>query len=196
MVARLIVVEGADKVGKETQSKMLAHSLSRYGDRVKLTEVPFNDHITYRTIYWMLRNGQAKKLPNAFQTLQFLNKLFFQFTLLAWYMLTNDYVVLDRWKLSSIVYGDATGANGALNRFLNWFLFNPDITVVIHGRSYKRGSSVDDDSYEKDSDLQLTVKEAYKEYVTQHVSDHALIDNRAEKDEVARRIRHAVMDSQ
>lgn len=190
MFAKLVAIEGPDKVGKATQSRMLAHVLRRYGARVALVEVPFNDRVTHRLIYWMLQNGLVKRFPNLFQFIQFINKFVFQLTYLLWLRLTCACVVLDRWSLSAIVYGDATGVNRTLNRVLYWLLVRPDITVVLHGSSFKRKSI--DDAYEKDSDLQVVVRRGYYDWVQSHPADHVLINNQGTKDEVHERILAAV----
>lgn len=191
MFAKLVAIEGPDKVGKQTQSEMLAHALRRYGDRVKLVEIPFNDGLTYRLIYRMLRSGQAKRWPNTFQLVQFFNKLLFQWTYLLWLRLVCDVVVLDRWSLSSIVYGDATGVNRTFNRVLYWLLVRPKVTVVLHGSSFRR-STTTDDSYEKDTDLQKAVRRGYYEWTQEHPGDHDLVDNQGTRDQVHERIVHIV----
>lgn len=175
MLANIIAIEGPDKHGKATQSKMLAHSLRRYGDRVALVEVPFNDRVTHRLIYWMLTNGFAKRYPNVFQFVQFLNKLLFQWTYLLWLRLSYDFVILDRWRLSAVVYGDATGVNKTFNRVLYHLLKPAHLTVVLHGISFKRKEA--DDVYEKDSSLQEAVKAGYREWALDHLNDHLLVLN-------------------
>lgn len=182
MFAKLVVVEGPDKVGKQTQVLMLAHALRRYGDRVVQVEVPFNDRLTYRAIYWMLRNGHAKSWPNAFQFVQFVNKVICQWTYLLWLRLTCDFIVLDRWSLSAIVYGDATGVNPWFNRVMYHLLARPALTLILHGPSFKRNTV--DDSYEKDSSLQKAVREGYYIWTLDHPDDHELIDNQGTRDEV------------
>lgn len=186
MFAKLVAIEGPDKVGKATQSQMLAHVLRRYGDRVVLVEIPVNDGVTYPLIYWMLHNGKAKVYPNLFQFIQFLNKLVFQWTKLLWLWLTCAYVVLDRWSLSTIVYGDATGVNPTFNRLLYWLLKKPDVTVVLHGSSFKCQEA--DDVYEKDSALQIAVCKGYYNWAQEHPLDHEPIDNQGTRDEVHERI--------
>lgn len=182
MFAKLVAVEGPDKVGKQTQVAMLAHTLRRYGDRVAQVEVPFNDRLTYRAIYWMLRNGRAKTWPNAFQFVQFVNKFIFQWTYLLWLRLTCDFIVLDRWSLSAIVYGDATGVTPWFNRVMYHLLVRPELTLILHGPSFKRNTV--DDSYEKDSTLQKAVREGYYDWALDHPDDHELINNQGARDEV------------
>ena len=184
--ATILVIEGPDKVGKQTQSNMLVAKLRKDNYKVKLVEVPVKSWITFSLIYWMLRRGYAKSWPNVFQTLQFLNKWFFQFKLLCfrWFY---DYIVFDRWALSAIVYGDAGGANKTYNRFLYWFLRKPDVTMVLVGAA--RSGEVTD-VYEKDNTLQAQVRRGYSEWYVAHAYDNnvALIDNMGTRDDVHARI--------
>lgn len=193
-MTKIVAIEGADKVGKQTQTTMLVNTLGRYGDKVKLVEVPFRDGATHKLIYWMLANGMAKRFPHLFQFVHFVNKFIFQFTYLVWLRLTHDVIVLDRWALSSIVYGDATGVNKLFNRFLYWFLISPDVTIILHGPSFKRDEKADD-VYEKDSDLQSAVKSGYYDWANEHPENHELIDNQGAKDEVASRVLMIVENS-
>lgn len=188
-MAKLIVIEGADKVGKETQSKLLQSVLHDsafpYDSPATLVEVPTKG-LTHRLIYWMLRNGSAKRFPHLFQLTQTLNKLAFQLFNLPKLMKDNHYVVLDRWGLSAIVYGDATGVNKWFNRVLFSLLKKPDVTLIMHGQSFRRSSTVDD-SYEKDNELQARVKEHYHDIGTCWPG-YVLIDNGGTREEVHMRI--------
>lgn len=177
MLAKTIVLEGADKVGKFTQSHLLVHALNRFApDRVSLIEVPYNDVLTYKIVYWMLRKGYAKSHPNTFQLIQFFNKLIFQYTHLLWLRFTCDYVILDRWSLSAVIYGDAGGANKVMNRVLFAALHKPTMTVVLDGAQFKRVEEIDD-VYEADRIFQRTVKQGYHDWVLDHLSDHDIVDN-------------------
>lgn len=183
-MAKVIVFEGPDKVGKETQSKKLLAALANSGYWVRRVEVPAKEcPKTYKLIYWMLRNGWAKRVPNVFQFIQFLNKWFFQRTVLPNMLKWNDVLIFDRWSLSAVVYGNATGVNGPLNMWLYNNLFKPDITIVMANRSYRR-STTTDDSYEKDSALQTRVRKGYIEWATAHPEDHVLINNEQDIEKV------------
>lgn len=177
-MGKLIVIEGADAVGKETQSKLLVNRLRpkgfRAGDFAALVEVP-TQGITHGIIYWALKNGIAKRFPNVFQFVQFMNKFLFQRFELPKLMKSYDYVILDRWSLSSIVYGDATGVNRWFNMHMHSLLVRPDITIVIHGTSFLRNKA--NDTYETDSKLQRDVKAGYVDWANNHPEDHMLISN-------------------
>lgn len=186
MSAKIICIEGADACGKATQTKMLVSMLEKRGNLATRIEVPFNDGLTYWLIYKMLASKAAKQYPNLFQFVQFLNKFCFQCTLFLWLLFTNDFIILDRWSLSSIVYGGETGANKFFNRILYSFLFTPDVTIVMCGPSFKRDEEMD--TYETDSDLQKRVKMSYYNWVNDHPSDNILIDNQGSVDDVHKRI--------
>jgi thymidylate kinase len=170
-MAKLIVIEGPDKVGKETQSKLLTAYLKHNGHRATLVEVPFNDNFTHKAIYWMLRKGIAKSMPNLFQWTQYINKRIFQTYQLPELEADNDFVVLDRWALSAIVYGCAGGANPQWTRELCSRLRKPDLTIVLHGRSHIDRK---DDVYEKDDTLQARVRVLYADH-GKHDPDTVLV---------------------
>lgn len=176
-MAKIIVIEGPDKVGKETQSKLLLQALADLGKRVIRVEVPTKAAPrTYKLIYWMLKNGWAKRLPNVFQFIQFLNKWFFQRNVLPRLSKDLDYIIFDRWSLSALVYGSATGVNEPLNFWLYNKLRKADTTIVMCEKSFRR-SSTQDDSYERDSDLQAKVRNGYRVWAEMNPLDHVLINN-------------------
>lgn len=186
--AKLIAFEGPDKTGKETQSKMAVEALRGAGARVERIEAPTKaTRWTHRLIYWMLRTGWAKRLPNSFQFVQTLNKLSFQLFHLPAIEARNDVVVFDRWGLSSVIYGTATGVSP---RVVLWFydrIKKADLTVVFVERSFRR-SSTEDDSYEKDSELQARVRGLYRDWAWSHSEDHVLVDNARSVEEVHREV--------
>lgn len=156
---KVIAIEGPDRVGKATQSLMLVAHLRLCGYKVALIEVPvFSNVVTYKLIYWMLKNGLAETLPTMFQLVHFLNKYLFQELELK-RMTEFDYVVFDRWRLSSLVYGSLTGSIGKCVQYTYDKLVQPDMTIVLHGASYKREE--EEDVYERNVQLQRQVTAAY-----------------------------------
>jgi len=186
MSAKIICIEGADRCGKATQTKMLVSALEKRGNLATRIEVPFNDGLTYWLIYKMLASKAAKQYPNLFQFVQFLNKFCFQCTVLLYMLFTNDFIIFDRWALSSIVYGGETGANKYLTRIWCSLLLKPDVTLIMSGPSFKRSEAPD--SYEADSDMQQRVKIGYYNWVNENPSCSVLIDNQGGVDEVHKRI--------
>lgn len=156
-MTKLIVIEGPDQCGKQTQSELLHHHLLTCGYNVKLIEVPTNDRVFYPIIYWMLDNGLAKKYPTVFQLVHFFNKLLFAL-ILPLYCWKYSYIIFDRWKLSGFVYGKATGSKSILTALFK-ILPEMDYTIVLHGQKFSRNC---EDSFEKDNELQAKVRELYK----------------------------------
>lgn len=188
MRAKLIVVEGQDRTGKLTQTKMLVTWLRSIGYSVATAEVPIKDNLTYNVIYWMLANGTAVKYPTLFQCVQFLNKKFFQAFSLRWMMKTHDYVVLDRWSLSSVVYGLSSGLNKKFCEKLYDKLTKPDFTIVLNGDA--RSSEVED-VYEANIEFQAIVRDKYKAWLlSQPESKAALLSNSGTRSEVHERVRN------
>lgn len=182
-LAKIICIEGPDQMGKQTQANLLFLSLRNSA----LREIPFNDHFTYSLIYFMLENGFAKIYPNLFQFVQFCNKFLFQIFHLIPMMFMYDFIILDRWYASSIVYGDATGVNKRFNRALQKLLIKPDITFILEGKRYKRPYEKND-SYESDRILQDSVKMGYKVFSMNVYNDAVMINNEGTPDEVHHKI--------
>lgn len=174
----ILAIEGADRTGKATLSKNLQKRFEARGTRTKLIEVPYNDMVTHKLIYWMLKKKYAKTLPNLFQFVQFVNKFIFQFYLfyfLAFKEHTKyDMIILDRWKTSSLVYGKVGGASKFFISLLSLFLIDADMTIVIGDKTHFRNEVKD--VYEKDNDFQRSVKDEYKKSVSAF-NDHYYVDN-------------------
>lgn len=183
MLAKLIAVEGPDKVGKRTQTTALVSAFRAAGVDAKRVEVPFNDGVTHRLIYWMLRTGRARRQPTAFQFVHFLNKLLFQCTYLLWLRFKHDLIVLDRWSLSATVYGDAAGVNRTFSRAMHGVLVRPAVTVVLDGSAFPRDGQADD-SHEVDLEFQARVADLYRRWAIAHPDDHRVVDNRGTRQEV------------
>lgn len=188
---KIIVIEGSDCVGKETQSSMLVKTLERtFEQKVATFSLPNYSSATGRAIRKLLQNGYAEKFQTAFQLLQFLDKLNFQRTLSR---LDCDFVVLDRWSLSSLIYGLATKVNPTVCAQLFAWLKQPDLTIVLDGAGFKRNSL---DSYEKNKELQDAVKSAYKFWASSRENDNSVALINADQSEflVHSEILTAVMD--
>lgn len=173
-MAKVVVFEGPDKVGKDTQSKLLAGVLQ--AEKLNVVRVEPTKEFAYgkKVIYSMLESGSAKKYPNLFQFVQFVNRLYFQWFRLPALMKQYDIILCDRWALSGYIYGKAEGLNEWLVNWMYNRAYKPDLTLVFSGASYRRAAA--DDSYEKDTNLQAEVKRMYR-LMGQILPNHVLIDN-------------------
>jgi thymidylate kinase len=174
-MGKLVVFEGPDKVGKETQSKLTCSVLQERGIKAVRVEPTKESHPRGRKlIYSMLESGAAKQRPNTFQFVQFLNRMYFQYVKLPKLLRENELVILDRWALSGFVYGQAERISPGLNQWMYNRARKADLVLVLSGTSYKRAGA--DDSYERDTSLQIKVKVAYRDAGLSW-PDHVLVDN-------------------
>jgi thymidylate kinase len=186
-MSRIIVIEGPDRVGKATQSQMLCdHITGALKKRACVVEVPIHDNVTYRLIYWMLRNGSAKKFPKTFQWLQVLNRWIFQSFQLVKLEHEYDYIIFDRWSPSTSVYGMAEGLDEATIDKMYRLLRCPDFTLVLLGKAHAHEA---EDAYEKDTVLQQKVRDLYAKWVDAQEEKVHVVDCEKSKEKVAQEIR-------
>jgi dTMP kinase len=185
-MSKIIVIEGPDRVGKATQTNFLANFLSWRGFKVLTIEVPIRTNLVYHIIYWMLKNGLAKKFPKCFQWLQYFNRQLFQWFTLKKLEKEYDYIIMDRWSLSTVVYGKATGVPTNFTEKLHSRLRTPEFTFLLLGPSHKHSA---EDVYESDTALQESVRKIYLEWSKQHPHSCKVIDCTQPREIIAEEIR-------
>lgn len=188
-MSKIIVIEGADRCGKATQAKLLREYLVSFGIMSTIVEVPIKSVVTYRIIYWMLRNGFAKKYPKLFQVFQFLNRKIFQIFTLPSLEQECDVIIFDRWSLSTIVYGGAAGVPEKFTVDLFNRLRQPDHTFVLIGESFPHEA---EDVYEADLDLQKEVRIRYTTWAVDNPSNVTAISCKQDKKKIAKQIREVL----
>jgi thymidylate kinase len=184
-MSKIIVVEGPDRVGKNTQSNLLSQRFREVGKRSTVVEVPIKGAVTYRLIYWMLQSGAAKSLPKTFQFLQFLNRKIFQWFTLPKLERQNDYIVFDRWSLSTSVYGQAEGLSKRYTEKLSSMLREADYTVVLLGPTYMKAA---EDVYESDAVLQTRVRRLYADWAGDNSGRSSVVVAAGSKEEVSDKV--------
>lgn len=181
-MSKIIVLEGPDRCGKATQSKLLCDYINNVlKKRATVVEVPIKDIIIYKIIYWMLQNGLAKTFPKLFQLLQFLNRRIFQTFTLPRLESENDFIIMDRWSLSTLVYGIATGISEEFTEKLYYMLRIPDHTVLLLGDPLINET---EDVYESDKDLQKKVKSYYGDWANLHPITSSVVNCNLPRQEV------------
>jgi dTMP kinase len=188
-MSKIIVIEGPDRCGKATQSKLLRDRLASFGVASTIVEVPVRSAVTYRIIYWMLQNGLAKKFPKLFQVLQFLNRKIFQILDLPGLENEYDVIIFDRWSLSSIVYGEASGVSKDFTIKLSKHLRQPDHTFILLGHSFPHDA---EDVYESDVNLQEDVRIRYSLWAANHPHVTTVIDCQQNKKKISKQIREVL----
>jgi thymidylate kinase len=185
-MSKIVVIEGADRCGKATQASMLREYLMSIGCLTKIVEVPIRSAVTYKIIYWMLRNGFAKSYPKLFQWFQFLNRKIFQLFVLPDLERQYDIIVMDRWSLSTIVYGSAEGVSEEFTVALSKKLRSPDHTIILYGQSFPHEA---EDVYEQDQDLQDRVRMGYAQWAASNPQECTLINCKQDKKTIFKKIK-------
>jgi dTMP kinase len=187
----LIVFEGLDQSGKETQARLLRARLEQDGRHVQSLSFPEYDTPIGTEIRHAL-DGLRDFTPDVMQLLYVANRLEFKARLEQW-LAAGDMVVCDRYCASTIAYGEAQGLDSGWLVEIQRYLPKPDITVLldISPDTAVRRKATGRDRYERDLDLLARVRESY---ARQSAGDGwCLIDATAPKEAVAAAVLAAVL---
>jgi len=161
MSGLLIVFEGLDQSGKQTQAERLRDRLRDEGRKARL--VSFPDYATSigEEIARALQ-GEREYGPDVMQLLYVANRYERKADLLRW-LEGGLILVCDRYTASSIAYGESQGLDPNWLNDLQKFLPVPDLTILLDiapeiavGRK-----AVGRDRYERDLALQTRVRASY-----------------------------------
>jgi dTMP kinase len=162
MPGHLVVFEGLDQSGKQTQAEMLRDRLKAEGHKSRLVSFPDYGTSIGEEIARALQ-GEREYGPDVMQLLYIANRYERQPDLHRW--LDGGLVlVCDRYVASSIAYGEAQGLDPAWLTEIQKFLPQPDVTVMldIEPETAVHRKSVDRDRYERDLAMQRRVRESYR----------------------------------
>jgi len=162
----LVALEGADRLGKSTQAKLLEAAMDKAKMKAIVEKCPFKDGGTYERIYEMLRTGEAVKYPTVFQTLQGANRRYFQNSYLPTLASHFDVVVIDRWNTSTLVYGAEAGVPEETTNCILKGIVEPDLVFLFDGQPFV--SPDEDDAYEADKDFQRRLRDRYRAWGEAH----------------------------
>jgi dTMP kinase len=158
----LIVFEGLDQSGKETQARMLGRHLEALGHRVRALSFPDYETPIGKEIRKAL-DGERDFEPDVMQLLYVANRLEWRRQLAAW-LGDGDVVICDRYRASSVAYGDAQGLDPEWLQHIQRTLPEADVTVFldIAPETAVVRKSVGRDRYERDLDLLSRVRLSYQ----------------------------------
>src|SRR3989440_8990608 len=146
----LIVFEGLDQSGKQTQAELLRDWLKQEGRKARL--VPFPDYGTSigEEIARALQ-GEREYGPDVMQLLYIANRYERKTDLLRW-LEGGLILVCDRYAASSVAYGEARGLDPAWLTKLQKLLPAPALTIVldIAPETAVQRKAVERDRYERD----------------------------------------------
>jgi dTMP kinase len=186
----LIVFEGLDQSGKQTQAERLKEAVERRGRASALLDFPSYETPIGAEIGAALQ-GAREYGPDVMQLLYVANRYEKKpqiETLLA----AGAVVICDRYLASSIAYGEAHGLDAAWLREIQRHLPPPDLTILLDIASETAAGrkTTNRDRFERDLEMLSRVRDSYREQAK--ASRWLLLDGERPKDAVAADVLTAV----
>lgn len=187
----LIAFEGLDQSGKETQARQLRARLQQDGRVVRALSFPDYDTPIGIEIRRALA-GEREFGPDVMQLLYVANRYEHRLRLERW-LDAGDLVVCDRYRASSVAYGEAQGLDPQWLADIQRHLPAPVVTVLLDiapATAVARKQS-GRDRYERDLSLLARVRESYRRQA--QAPDWVLVNAEQPKDAVAADVLQAVL---
>jgi dTMP kinase len=187
----LIAFEGLDQSGKETQARHLRARLEQLGRRVRPLSFPDYSTPIGQEIQKALA-GERDFPPDVLQLLYVANRFEYKPRLDLW-LSSGDDVVCDRYRASSIAYGETQGLDASWLNDIQRYLPAADITVLldIAPETAVKRKSVGRDRFERDLGLLERVRQSYRRQAA--AGDWVVIDAEQPKDAVSEAVAAAVL---
>ena len=183
MAGMLIVIEGVDQSGKETQAQRLRERLREAGHKVRLLSFPDYGTSIGEEIARALQ-GEREYGPDVMQLLFVANRHERREAIREW-VDGGLILVCDRYRASSIAYGEALGLDAGWLEDIQRYLPRADLTIFIDiapATAAGRKSQARD-RYERDLALLERVRSSYQRQATS--PDWVRVDGERTIEEVA-----------
>src|SRR5437667_6222408 len=183
MSGSLIVFEGLDQSGKQTQAELLRDALKQEGRKSRLVSFPDYGTSIGEEIARALQ-GEREYGPDVMQLLYVANRYERKPDLQRW-IDGGLILVCDRYAASSIAYGEAQGLDAGWLAEIQRFLPPPSLTIMldIAPATAVQRKAVDRDRYERDLAMQARVRESYRRQAA--AGGWVLVDGERSKDVIA-----------
>jgi len=196
MAGKLIVIEGIDGAGTTTQAKMLGSLISSFGYKVKNSAEPTKSAIG-QEIRRMLALALDKE-PDMLVSLALCfaaDRMQHIHEVIEPGLNDNDFVILDRYVLSSLVY-QGLHLPTSFVKEINQFALKPDLTIILdldaslaHERLTRRVLTKD---FYEDEDLLEKIRHRYLHFAKDDPHNTVLIDGSDGIDQVQSHIWHVL----
>jgi dTMP kinase len=187
----LIAFEGLDQSGKETQARHLRARIEAEGRKVHAVSFPDYQTPIGREIRQAL-TGERDFGPEVMQLLYVANRFEYKPRLDAW-LAANAVIVCDRYRASSVAYGEAHGLDAAWLEDIQRHLPVASITVLLdiapETAVARKGEGRD--RYERDLPLLARVRQSYRRQADRH--GWVVIDGEQSKDAVTDAVLAAIL---
>jgi len=157
----LIVFEGLDQSGKQTQAERLKAAVEARGGTAVLLDFPSYETRLGKEIAAGLQ-GLRDYAPDAMQLIYVANR-YEKRAQIEKLLAEGVVVICDRYMASSIAYGEAQGLDGVWLRDVQKYLPAPDLTILldIAPETAAGRKTANRDKYERDLALLSRVRESY-----------------------------------
>jgi dTMP kinase len=186
MSGMLIAFEGLDQSGKETQAQQLRERLRGAGHKVRFLSFPDYGTSIGEEIARALQ-GEREYGPDVMQLLFVANRHERREAILEW--IGGGLILLcDRYRASSIAYGEAQGLDTAWLQDIQRLLPIADLTIYIDisPATAARRKAHDRDRYERDLALLDRVRASYQRQASGPA--WVRIDGERSKEEIAQEV--------
>src|SRR5262245_46987447 len=158
----LIVFEGLDQSGKQTQAELLRDRLKQDGHKSRVVSFPDYGTSIGEEIARALQ-GERDYGADVMQLLYIANRYERKPDLLRW-LEGGLVLVADRYVASSIAYGEAQGLEPAWLVDMQQYLPPPTLTILLDivPETAVGRKALDRDRYERDLAMQHRVRESYR----------------------------------
>ena len=162
MPGALIAFEGLDQSGKQTQTDALAAALIAAGHECERLSFPDYATAIGTEIHQALHGGRDYS-ADVMQLLYVANRYEFRARLESW-IAGGRIVICDRYKASSVAYGEAQGLDRVWLADIQRFLPAADLTILldIPPKVAVERKAADRDRYERDLELLTRVRTSYR----------------------------------
>jgi dTMP kinase len=186
----LIAFEGLDQSGKETQARVLRARLQQDGRTVRAASFPDYDTPIGREIRAALA-GERHFGAEVMQLLYVANRFEYKPRIDAW-LAAGDAIVCDRFRASSVAYGEAMGLDPEWLELIQRDLPAPDLTLFldIAPETAVERKKTGRDRFERDLALLARVRESYRRQSA--TAGWAVIDAARSKEDVSAAVFEAV----
>jgi dTMP kinase len=188
----LIAFEGLDQSGKETQAQHLRERLREAGHKVRILSFPDYGTSIGEEIARALQ-GEREYGADVMQLLFVANRHERRDAILEW--LAGGLILLcDRYRASSIAYGEAQGLDAVWLDTIQSFLPPADLTIYVDiaPETAAKRKAHDRDRYERDLALLGRVRTSYLRQSEQ--ANWIKIDGERTKDQIAQDVFTAVTE--
>tara|TARA_B100001750_G_scaffold243069_1_gene257589 strand:- start:386 stop:991 length:606 start_codon:yes stop_codon:yes gene_type:complete len=182
----MIVLEGIDQSGKQTQTHLLSKKLGEHGFKVETLSFPLYSTVIGKEIKNYLQNNSTLPIE-AMHMLLSANRWELKSLICEW-ISQNKYIIIDRYSYSNYAYGNANGLELSWLKSLDSGLPSSDLTILLDipvEVSFSR-KNTQRDINERDSNILNKVRKLYLNFARE--LEWPIINGELNSDEIAKEI--------